>query len=45
MTQKIADIEKKLKHFEKRYKNYVDNIDYKVCAQQLDTIYSEKAKD
>ena len=25
----IADLETKLKHFEKHYENYVDNIDYK----------------
>ena len=34
------DSEAKLKHFEK----YVDNIDYKVCKQQLDAIYKEKTK-
>ena len=28
----------------KNYENYVDNIDYKVCKQQLDAIYEEKAK-
>ena len=31
----IADLETKLKHFEK-HENYVDNIDYKVCKQQLE---------
>ena len=30
-NKKIADLETKLKHFEKHYKNYVDNIYYKVC--------------
>ena len=39
----IADLETKLMHFEKHYENYVDNIYYKVCKQQLDTIYEEKA--
>ena len=39
----IADLETKLNHFEK-HKNYVDNIDYKVCQQQLDEIYEKKAK-
>ena len=38
------NLEIKLKHFEKHYKNHVDNMDYKVCKQQLDAIYSEKAK-
>ena len=28
----------------KNYENYVDNVDYKVCKQQLDAIYEEKAK-
>ena len=40
----IADLETKLKHYEK-HENYVDNIDYKVCKQQLDGIYERKAKD
>ena len=40
----IADLETKLKHYEK-HENYVDNIDYKVCKQQLDEIYERKAKD
>ena len=35
----IVDLETKLKHFEKTYENYFDNIDYKVCKQQLDAIY------
>ena len=39
----IADLETKLNHFEKR-ENYVDNIDYKACQQQLDEIYEKKAK-
>ena len=39
----IADVETKLKHFEK-HENYVDYIDYKVCKQQLDAIYEKKAK-
>ena len=43
-NKKIADLETKLKHFEKHYGNYVDNIDYKACKQQLDAIYKEKAK-
>ena len=37
-NKKIVDLERKLKHFEKHYENYVDNIDYKVCKQQLDAI-------
>ena len=37
-------LRKELKHFEKHYENYVDNIDYKVCKQQLDAMYEEKAK-
>ena len=32
-----------MKHFEKHYQNYVDNIGYKVLRQQLDAIYKEKA--
>ena len=43
-NKKIADLQTKLKHIEKHYENYVDNIDYKVCKQQLDVIYEEKAK-
>ena len=43
-NRKIVDLERKLKHFEKHYKSYVDSIDYKVCKQQLDAIYEEKAK-
>ena len=39
----IDDLETKLKHYEK-HENYVDNIDYKVCKQQLDEIYARKAK-
>ena len=30
---KIADLETKLKHFEKHCENYIDNIDSKVCNQ------------
>ena len=37
-NKKISDLEAKLKHFEK-HENYVDNIDYKVCKQQLDANY------
>ena len=37
-SKKIVDLDTKLKHFEKYYENYVDNIDYKVCKQQLDAI-------
>ena len=33
----IADLETNLKHYEK-LGSYVDNIDYKVCKQQLDEI-------
>ena len=40
-NKKIVDLETKLKHFEKHFENYVD---YKVCKQQLDAIYKEKAK-
>ena len=29
--KKIADLETKLKHFDKHYENYVDNTDCKVC--------------
>ena len=44
ITNKITtDLETKLKHFEK-HENYVDNIDYQVCKQQLDEIYEKKAK-
>ena len=42
-NKKIVDLEITLKHFEKDYENYVDNIDYKVCKQQLDAIYEQKA--
>ena len=42
-TKKIADLQAKLKHSEKP-EDYVDNIDYKVCKQQLDALYEEKAK-
>ena len=42
--QKTADLETKLRHFEKHYENHVDNIDYKVCKQQQDATYKEKAK-
>ena len=43
-NKKNTWLRKKLKHFEKDYENYVDNIDHKVCKQQLDAIYKEKAK-
>ena len=43
-NKKIVDLETKFKHFEKHYGNYVDNIDYKVCKQQIDAIYEEKEK-
>ena len=36
-NKKIADLETKLKHFEKHYENYVE--------LQLDAIYEEKAKE
>ena len=39
----MVDLETKLKHFEK-HENYGDNIDYKVCKQQLDATYKEKTK-
>ena len=39
----IDDLEAKLKRFEK-HENSVDNIDYKVCKQQLDEIYEKKQK-
>ena len=42
--RKIVGLEGKFKHFEKHYENYVDNLDYKVCKQQLDAIYEEKGK-
>ena len=42
--QKIVDLESKLKYFQRHYENYFDNIDYKVCKQQLDAIYEGKAK-
>ena len=38
----ITDLETKIKHFEKHYENYADNIDYKACKQQLGKIYEEK---
>ena len=41
--KKITDLEAKPKHFEKHYEHYIDNIDYKVCKQQLDAVYEEKA--
>ena len=43
-NKKIVDLETKLKYFEKHYENYVDDIDYKLCKQQLDAIYEGKAK-
>ena len=43
-NKNINDLESKLKHVEKDYENYVDNIDYKLCKQQPDPIYEEKAK-
>ena len=39
----ISDLETKLKHFEK-HENNIDNIDYKFCKQQLNSIYKEKGK-
>ena len=39
----IADLETKLKHFEK-HENHVDNIDYKVCKQQVELIYEKEAR-
>ena len=43
-TNKITtDLKTKLKHF-KNHANYVDNIDYQVCKQQLDEICEKKAK-
>ena len=43
-TNKITtDLKTKLKHFE-NHENYVDNIDYQVCKQQLDEIYEKKGK-
>ena len=42
-NKKLADLKAKLKHFEK-HENYVDNIDYKVCKQQLVAIYEKKEK-
>ena len=39
-----GDLETKLMQFEKHYENYVDYIHYKVCKQQFDAIYEEKAK-
>ena len=43
-TNKITtDLKTKLKHFE-NHENYVDNIHYQVCKQQLDKIYEKKAK-
>ena len=35
-NKKIADLETKLKH-----ENYVDNIDYKICEQQLEATCKE----
>ena len=43
-NKKIVDLESKLKDFEKYYESYVNNIDHKVCKQQLDEICEEKAK-
>ena len=40
-NKKIAVLETNLKHFE-THKNYVDNIDYKLCKQQLDAIYEKE---
>ena len=37
------DLEAKLKHYEK-HENYVDNIDYKVCKQELDEMHKKKSK-
>ena len=39
----IADLGTRLKHYE-QHENYVDNIDYKFCKQQLDEIYKKKKK-
>ena len=39
-NKKIADLETKLKDFE----NYVDNIEYKVCKQQLNPYTKKKQK-
>ena len=39
----IDDLETKLKHYGK-HENYVDNIDYKVCKQQLDKSTTKKQK-
>ena len=39
----IDDLEAKLKRYEK-HENSVDNIDYKVCKQQIDEIYEKKQK-
>ena len=39
-NKKIADLETKLKDFE----NYVDNIEYKVCKQQLNLYTKKKQK-
>ena len=42
-NKEIADLGTKRKHFEK-HENYFDNIDYKVCKQQLDAICEKKQK-
>ena len=39
----IADLQTKLKHFEK-HENYLDNIDYKIYKQQLEKICEKKIK-
>ena len=43
-NKKILDLETKLKNFEKHYQNYVENIDYKNCKQQVNAIYEKKQK-
>ena len=40
----MANLETKLKHFEKDYENYVNNMRYKVFRKQLNEIYEEKSK-
>ena len=40
----VANLEAKLEHFEKHYEDYINNIDFQVCKQQLDVIHKEKEK-
>ena len=40
----VADLETKLEHFEKHYEDYINNIDFQVCKQQLNVIHKEKEK-